>query len=96
MSWTKIRVSRYTRNLHPEDHQPGLPQPGPLEDGTNQYEEYHVRQNDAGEWTGRNGTVNQWLVDNTFTNAEPTEIETATVQPKEKPTRKRGTKRKAL
>lgn len=65
MSWTRIRVSRFTRNLHPEDYKPGLPVPGELE-SADRYENFHIKQNDSGEWVGRNGLVNMWLVDSTL------------------------------
>lgn len=62
--WKRIRVSRFTRNLHPEDHKPGLPEPGPLE-AESDYEAFLVRQNQKGEWVGQ-GTANVWLVSQEF------------------------------
>lgn len=62
-SWKKIRVSRYTRNLHPDDAKVGLPHPGVIE-SSDRYEEFHVRKNISGEWVGRTGIVNNWLVSN--------------------------------
>lgn len=61
--WQKLRVSRFTRNLHPGDHQEGLPEPGPIE-SSDRYEIYKVKKNNAGEWIGYNGEVNNWLVAN--------------------------------
>lgn len=63
--WQKLRVSRFTRNLHPEDHQEGLPKPGPIE-SSDRYEIYKVKKNNAGEWIGYNGEVNNWLVKKPF------------------------------
>jgi hypothetical protein len=60
MKWKPIRVSKFTRNLHPEDYQPGLPAPGPLED-PNRYEQFVVRLNELGEWVGRDHATRLWL-----------------------------------
>ena len=62
-SWQKVRVSKYTRNLHPDDAQPGLPNPGLIE-SSDRYEEFHVKKNNSDEWVGRTAIVNNWLVSN--------------------------------
>jgi len=62
MNWQKIRVHRYTRELHPEDHKEGLPSPGELDEDPNNYELWHVKQVQSGDWVGRNGIVNNWLL----------------------------------
>lgn len=61
MSWTKIRVHKFTRELHPNDHENGLPQPSDTADDEEKYEYFIVRQNNDGEWVGQNGIVNNWL-----------------------------------
>jgi hypothetical protein len=64
MKWIPIRVSKFTRALHPDDHQEGLPQPGPLEDA-DRYEEMVVGKNEALVWIGKNWNAGQWLIAHT-------------------------------
>jgi hypothetical protein len=64
MRWVSIRVSKYTRALHPDDYQEGLPQPGPLEDA-DRYEEMVVGKNESLVWIGKNWNARQWLITHT-------------------------------
>jgi hypothetical protein len=64
MKWIKVRVSKYTRALHPDDYQEGLPQPGQLEDA-DRYEEMVVGKNEALVWIGKNWNAGQWLITHT-------------------------------
>ena len=94
--WKRIRVSKFTWNIHPADHQPGLPTPQGLEVDSN-YRTVLVRRNDKGEWVGSNLNVNNWLIQNEpKEDAQPTQAEAAEVPAQEKATRKRGRKRKAV
>ena len=86
MSWIKIKVNKYTRTLHPDDHKPGLPKPDPLT-VRDEWDEYHVRQNRCGEWVGRNGEVNNWLAINPPYHAEDAKAEQPD-PPKKKRTRR--------
>ena len=90
MRWTPIRVNKYTRELHPEDHIDGLPKPGPLAED-NHYERWRVKQNPNGEWIGGNGIINLWLSQQTAYYAEPKEeqaTEVPTSKKKRQPRRK--------
>jgi hypothetical protein len=63
MKWIKIRVSKYTRALHPDDYQEGLPQPG-LDEGEGKYRELIVG-NQGGTWmVGRDDVAETWLQEN--------------------------------
>jgi hypothetical protein len=59
MKWIPIRVSKYTRALHPDDYQEGLPQPGVYE-GAYNYRDMIVG-NDGGTWVGRDDVAETWL-----------------------------------
>jgi hypothetical protein len=61
MKWIKIRISKFTRALHPDDHQEGLPQPG-LYEGEGRYKELIVG-NQGGTWVGRDDVAEGWLQD---------------------------------
>jgi len=61
MKWIPIRVSKYTRALHPDDYQEGLPQPG-LDEGEGKYRELIVG-NQGGVWVGRDDIAEIWLKD---------------------------------
>ena len=62
MKWIKIRVSKFTRALHPDDYQEGLPQPG-LYEGEGKYRELIVG-NQGGVWVGRDDVAETWLQEN--------------------------------
>ena len=70
MPWTKVRVHKYTRELHPDDYAKGLPAPADHTDDDAHYEHFVVRKNDTGEWIGRNGIVNNWLTQNIPSDAD--------------------------
>ena len=59
MKWIPIRVSKYTRALHPDDYKEGLPQPGVYE-GAYNYRDMIVG-NDGGTWVGRDDVAETWL-----------------------------------
>ena len=80
MSWIKVRVSRYTRELHPDDHQDGLPKPGELEHDVS-YEAFHVQRKGL-SWIGRTDDINSWLANKPGYYAEPKKAEKASVQSK--------------
>ena len=83
MSWTPIRVCKYTRSIHPDDQQPGLPLALDNDILQDNWERWHVQKNDAGEWVGRNAIINQWLVDNS-NNIMPYADNAEAEQPKRK------------
>jgi hypothetical protein len=62
MKWVKIRVSKYTRALHPDDYNEGLPQPG-INEGEGKYRELIVG-NQGGTWIGRDDVAETWLQEN--------------------------------
>jgi hypothetical protein len=66
MKWIRIRISKFTRALHPDDYKEGLPKPGPLEDA-DRYEEMIVGKNEALVWIGKNWNAGQWLITHTPT-----------------------------
>lgn len=85
MKWISIRVSKYTRTLHPEDHQEGLPQPG-LDEGAGRYRDMVVGCQ-GGVWVGRDDVSKAWLEENS--NKE----EYANDAKKEAPKKKRPIKK---
>ena len=94
--WTRIRVSKFTWNIHPNDWQRGLPLPQGLEE-EHCYRSVLVRKNQKGEWTGQDLNVTNWLIQNEpKEDAQPIQAEAAEVPTEKKATRKRGRKRKAL
>ena len=64
MKWISIRVSKFTRALHPDDYHEGLPQPG-LDEGADRYEEMIVGKNESLVWIGRDYHAGEWLITHT-------------------------------
>jgi hypothetical protein len=62
MKWIRIRISKFTRALHPGDYKEGLPQPG-LDEGEGKYKELIVG-NQGGTWVGRDDIAETWLQEN--------------------------------
>jgi hypothetical protein len=62
MKWISIRVSKFTRALHPDDYHEGLPQPG-LDEGADRYRDLIVG-NKGGTWVGRYDDAEAWLLEN--------------------------------
>jgi hypothetical protein len=91
MKWISIRVSKYTRALHPDDYQEGLPQPGPLEDA-DRYRTMIVG-NDGGTWVGRDDVAETWLQENR-TYEESKTVHYANDAKGKAPRKKATTKRK--